>query len=473
MKKNPQKPTLAGWQNARYNVVMNPVAGRQQRYPATPWSAQRLYRPFVLWALVVALTLGFTTGAAMLFLPVLGVQSGVAWLTHTQAHGVAQAFGWGGLFVVGVAYHVVPRFRNAPMPFPWPQRATLILVLAGIGLRSFGQTLYSTDASSVLLVASGVALLAGVGLFSGVMALTLRRGEAPHTPAEPWLWAGSLWALVAAAVHLAIVLKMAGAHAFAAPASWNNAFVNAVLVGFLGNFILGVSIRSVSAFMGLPAPGKAMGRAAFWAINGGVAWYVAALLWGAAPGWTAIGTVVEAVGVVAFVASLRLFARRSRPRGYIPGTYRRYEWFLRAAYGWLLVWAVLSALQALGLIWGGTVLPVRIGAPALHVLTLGFITMMIMGMAARMLPLFEGAQLPHQPLMDVAFLALNSSVLLRVVFGLTLTGASSAGLAVSGVLGLLALALFAWVVWQVLRPAARERYRRTAVTFVVQRGRQG
>ncbi|MBI4641161.1 MAG: hypothetical protein HY731_10735 [Candidatus Tectomicrobia bacterium] len=77
---------------------------------------------------------------------------------------------------------------------------------------------------------------------------------------------------------------------------------------------------------------------------------------------------------------------------------------------------------------------------------------MIMGMASRMLPLFEGGQLPHHRLMDGAFITLNGSVLLRFTFSLLDVKGSSVGLAVSGVLGLLALVLFAWVAWQMLQP---------------------
>jgi hypothetical protein len=61
--------------------------------------------------------------------------------------------------------------------------------------------------------------------------------------------------------------------------------------------------------------------------------------------------------------------------------------------------------------------------------------------------------------MDAAFIMLNLSVGLRLVFGIVRTSAANAILGASGLLGLTALVLFGWVVWGVFRPAARERYR--------------
>ena len=76
-------------------------------------------------------------------------------------------------------------------------------------------------------------------------------------------------------------------------------------------------------------------------------------------------------------------------------------------------------------------------------LSLGFVTMMIMGMSTRMLPLFEGARLRRHSLMDAAFVSLNASVLQRLVFGIVDTPLSTAALALSGMAGLLALVFFA------------------------------
>ena len=438
---------------------------RRSKYPPTPWSAQRLYRPFVRWALVAALTLGFSAGAAMLFLSALGTPTGLAWVTHTQAHGVAQVFGWAGLFMMGVAFHVVPRFRNGPIDFPWPQRGILALVLAGIVLRFTGQTLDSATAGPFLLVASGVSLGLGVILFALVIGRALLRGTAPRGIAEPWLAMGLVWAVVAVGLHLDIVVQMGLDRSPVAPLFLDGAFVHAAMLGFIGNFVFGVSLRAAPAFLGLSPARAGRGWLAFGCINGGVGLTVGGWLAGLETWLLAPGALLEFIGFASLVASLGLYGRRIHPRNYNLGTYARYEWFVRSAYGWLLGAGLLQVLQAAGGIWEMQILPTDLAKPTVHVLALGFITMMIMGMGSRLLPLFEGAVLPAHRLMDLAFVCLNASVVLRLAFGVVPSGATWPGLAASGALGTLSLALFAWVVWHALKLAAREAYRERAQEF--------
>jgi len=52
----------------------------------------------------VALTYGIGTCAGMMFAPAFGIDRGLWWIVHGQAHGVAQIFGWGGLFIMGVSF---------------------------------------------------------------------------------------------------------------------------------------------------------------------------------------------------------------------------------------------------------------------------------------------------------------------------------------------------------------------------------
>jgi hypothetical protein len=89
---------------------------------------------------------------------------------------------------------------------------------------------------------------------------------------------------------------------------------------------------------------------------------------------------------------------------------------------------------------------------------MGFVTMIIMGMAARMLPIFEGAILPLHRLMDVTFALLNASVILRMAFGIVPSSLAWAGLGSSGSLGTIALACFALVVWRTQHTSSRQKY---------------
>ncbi|MFW6174835.1 MAG: hypothetical protein ACOC5K_03575, partial [Chloroflexota bacterium] len=317
------------------------------KYPVTAWSQQRFYRRFVKVALAIALTLGFTTGAGMLLLPAIGVDRGAWWLTHAQSHGAAQLFGWAGLFTMGVAFHVVPRFRNGDLPFPWPQRISLWAVTAGIVLRFAGQSLYDFAVGPPLLAASGLAVAGGVAAFAYAMTHALRSGVSPHTRVELWIWAGSLWALAASLLHLAGVWNMAESGSMIVAPMWNNAFITAVLLGFIGNFIFGVSTRAVASFLNLKPGLSVLNYAAFAAINVGLLAQVTGGLYGWGASWAGMATVLQAGGIIVFVMGLRVLEPPAKPQKHLPGTYGRYEWLIRGGYAWLVLAALFMLARGL------------------------------------------------------------------------------------------------------------------------------
>ncbi len=438
------------------------------RYAPTPWSSQRFFRPYIKSAIIVAVTLGFSTGTVMLFLPAFGRSTGQSWIAHLQAHGVAQIFGWAGLFLMGMAFHIVPRFRNGSIVFPWPQRIALALILLSILSRFIGQTVPSLVFDNVLLVASGVGILISVGIFVVTIGAALRTGTTPHTAPEKWLWMSLVWSLVAAGLHLVTVIDMATEGRQIASARPDGAFVHAGIVGFLANFIFGISLRSVSAFLALPPARLRLNLAGVIAMNSGIAVTTISLLFGLDAWVMAVGAGLELAGFAAFVNSLRLFARRDAPRSYTLSAYGRYEWFLRTSYGWLLIGGGLQVWNAVGAVWPDMAPPSNLANPALHVVSLGFVTMIIMGMASRMIPLFEGSVLPAHRLMDAVFASLNASVALRLLFGIASTNASWKGLAVSGTLGTFAMICFAWIIWRTMQPGSRRQYVEMAQTFGIQ-----
>jgi uncharacterized protein involved in response to NO len=428
-----------------------PRLRRSGRYAVTPWAQQHLYRPFVKAAIVVALTLGFTTAVVILILVASGQTIGLAWSTYLQSHGVAQLLGWAGLFVTGVAMHVVPRFRgDAPIRFPWPQRAILTLILAGITLRALGQIAHESPTSEPLLIASGLTLLAGYATFALTLASVLRGGRPSGTPVERWIWTGITWALVAATLHLAITIQMAIDHSPVAPARLNQAFVFAATFGFVTHFLLGISLRAIAGFIRLRPYRQRLELAAFLLIEVGLLTHTATTAFDSSPRDSQqIGLILLALGLILFTHSLRVLEPPIAPRTGAPGSYPRYPWILIAAYCWLLVGAIAIAGHA-----GATLdwwsWPIPSSSLGLHIVTLGFITMTIVGFAARTLPLFAGRLLHRHWPLDLAFIALNASVALRLLASIDGAPASTRGLALSGTLGLVAIFAFAITVWPLL-----------------------
>lgn len=426
--------------------------------PQDSWSEQRLYRPFIIWSLIVALTLGFTAGAGMLMLPALGIDRDLWWLKHAQFHGQAQIFGFAGLFTMGVAFHVVPRFRRAVPPFPIPQQATLALIVTAVFLRSFGQALSQRPVGPYMLYASGAALLLGTLVFAGFIAVTLKRGDSSRTPVELWIASGAFWAVAAAAIHFRAMIEMGVEGTPLVNGAWEWALIYAGIFGFIVNFIFAISTRVIVGFMNLRPGFRVFRWAALALVNVGVAVYVAGRLVSWDQNVIGLGTIFLAVGLVSFVISIRIFEGPTKRRPYILPAYARYEWFVKAAYGWLVVSAVLLFVQGLEGVLGERVLPSLSTAPVIHVFTLGFITMMIFGLSARMLPLFEPTTLPYRRAIDAAFVLLNVSVGLRLVFGLGSPAGADAFLALSGTAGLAALISYSVPLFKSMRPAARAKY---------------
>ncbi len=422
------------------------------------WSAQRTYRPFIISSLFVALTLGFTTGAAILFFPLLGLNLGNAWPTHTQSHGTAQIFGWAGLFVMGIGFHVVPRIRNNPMSFPWPQRFVLSSMLIAIVTRFFGQTITSYDINDSLLAVSTACLALGLGSFALFIGITLLKGKTRHSSAELWIVVSLAWGIVAAGLDLMIIYRLIGSGSEIISTQINGALIEASLLGFISNFIFGISLRVIPSFLNLPSPKLNLNRCSLVCINIGIAMVVLTHTNDLSDWLLLVGEVIKSVGFLTYILSLRLYSRKKSPGKYIANIYGRFEWFLQVSFFWLLVGGLLEVWKSIGNTYSQFGPPVDLGAPAIHVVGLGFITIMIIGMSSRMLPMFEAAVSPKGSLMDTILVFINLSVLLRIISGTINFDLTWTGLALSGTLGTLSISLFGLVVWAVFRSSSSEKY---------------
>src|SRR5215510_15833698 len=101
----------------------NEVAAAQLRRQCQ--SLGMIHRPFFSAAIVIALTIGASWGAWILWQIGLAARFGAVDIQQVNAHGEAQIFGWVGLFVMGFAYQAFPCIwrtqlagpRLAPMVF--------------------------------------------------------------------------------------------------------------------------------------------------------------------------------------------------------------------------------------------------------------------------------------------------------------------------------------------------------------------
>lgn len=425
--------------------------------------------PFFRAGIAVALTLGATWGAWLL-LRIAGARSftGVG-LHEVNAHGHAQIFGWVGLFVMGFAYRALPRFKGVELRRPGIAAWTLWLMLAGIICRSGAQAGLAAYPGLVWLGLAGSLLeIAAVVLFAGLIIDVCRRSSAAWTASDGFILTALGWFLVqtvySAAYFHATALAPNRDALLALVATWQAPLRDLQIHGFALTMILGVSQRILPRFYGLR---PASNRHCAWLL-----WLLTASVLGEALGfflmrtsghaWTALwySAVLTLAAVVALlVRELGVFSH--------PLSTDRSLKFMRAAYVWLLLsltMLVLLPLYQFGLLraFAPESEAARIGfshayyGAIRHAITVGFVSMMILGVAGRVVPMWRGFEVRSRPALWAPFLLINVGCALRVGFQ-TLTDFTQAAFpfaGMSGVLEVTALALWGAHLWRTMSVSA-------------------
>jgi hypothetical protein len=437
-----------------------PTAGA----PEPAGAADAIYRPFFKAGILVVLTLGAAWGAYLLLRIARDGSFTAAGLHEVNAHGHAQIFGWVGLFVMGFAYQALPRFRHTDLAYPHLALASLWLMLTGLVAHSLLHPLAGGNVGlvAVALAASGLEV-AAVLIFAGVLVATWRRAGKPLAVYE-WYVASAVAWFVAQAVYesayLTATLLASGPDLVDLVATWQAPLRDLQIHGFALLMILGVSQRLLHPIYGLPAPDP---RRAAWALPV----LNAALLGEAAGlvlmrrlghGWAGLwyGAALVLAGTTWWlVRSWHLYApTRDGDRSLK---------FLRAAYAWLFVslgmLALLPAYQFGLLAWLAPESPAaRLGfshayyGAARHAITVGFVSLMIVGVAARVVPTLNGVDVRRLSPLWAPFVLINAGCALRVA-GQVLTDLTAASFPVTGVSGVLevtGLALWGVHLWRVM-----------------------
>jgi hypothetical protein len=442
--------------------------------PATPDEdfSDRIYRPFFKAGIVVALTLGAAWGAYLLLRIGWSGSFRAAGLHEVNAHGHAQIFGWVGLFVMGFAYQAFPRFKHASLSHPRLAVASLVLILIGIVGRSVGEPLAASwPAAGPVAVAAAVLEVAAIGLFVTVIVATWRAAGKGLAFYDYYILSALIWFALQSvyeAVYLSATLAAPDRdHLLALVAQWQGALRDMQIHGFALLMILGVSHRVFHNFYGFPAPAARLSRVALVCLNAAVVGEVSSLIAmrGAGHGWAALwyGSVFVLTGtVVTLVWKWRIFGRA--------GETDRSLKFLRAGYAWLLISLAMLVLLP---VYQFALLPrlaPESGATQLgfshayygavrHAVTVGFISLMIVGVASKVVPTLNGVDVHRLSLLWGPFVLLNAGCTLRVAAQM-LTDVTPSAFPVAGVSGLLevlGLALWGIHLWTVMSGRARLR----------------
>lgn len=425
--------------------------------------ADYIYRRFFKSGIAIVLSIGGLWGvinllqiesAKNLLLPQL--------LTAIHAHAHAMVFGWIGLFVMGFAYQSFPRFKHTSLWRPELANLSFYLMLFGIGARVAAEMLQPRDSALAFGLLSATAELAATSIFLAVIFQTARRSIQPHSPYEKFIFAALLWFLIqtvfSAAFFFATATATSEIELVQRIALLDAPLRDMQFLGFAAMMIAGVSLRFIPVVYGLAPPARDRRNLIFVLMNASLLLEVGTYL-----GLFLTGDLVYAMGLGLsyllictwaglLVSQLGVFTRATEPD-------RSWK-FIRAAYTWLLVATVMLPLSVLYLRWTGQIFSHAYVGAQLHALAVGFVSLMIVGVASRVVPILSGVDSKRISSLWGPFILLNVGCLGRVALQILTDFRPQLAFSLIGITGVLELAGFAWwgvELWRTMNLAKKHR----------------
>jgi hypothetical protein len=305
-------------------------------------------------------------------------------------------------------------------------------------------------------------------IFAGVIAATWRASGKPLAFYDAYIACALFWFVAQAiyeAVYLAATLSTAETDLVPLVATWQAPLRDIQIHGFALMMILGVSQRLFHHFYGFKEPNRRLSLGVLAALNLALLGEVFGLVLGRLAGhaWMALwyASVLVMMGSVLLLLWDWRIDRKPQERD-------RSLKFLRAAYVWLLIslaMLVLWPVHQFGVL--GLLAPESDAAQMgfshayygaiRHAITVGFFSLMIVGVAAKVVPTLNGVDPRSLRPLWIPFVLINLGCALRVLFQ-TLTDMTSLAFPVAGVSGLLevaGLAVWAAHLWRIMRRGAR------------------
>ncbi len=404
------------------------------------------YRPFFFAGMLTVLTVGAAWGV-LLLAEIAGAESFVGVTVYeVNAHGHAQVMGWVGLFIMGFAYQAFPKMWGVRLVAPHLSIVVFGLVLGSIAARSIAMYAHPSLWAVPLHTLGSIVQIAGVGVFVSQIAATCARAGRRLSPSTGFIFAALAFMLLQAAMsvwHADRLLHAQDRGALLYQISVYQAPLRDLQIhGMMMLMIFGVGLKLFPPLFGfMPVP-----RTRAWAALG--------LLLGA--------IVLEVTLFVAFrTTGERLYAAMIllawlmlpagagllvwswRPWTTTHGLPDRSVKFLLAAFCWLFVsFVMLLALPAYLAISASEFSHAYHGAIR-HAITVGFVSMTIMAMAAKVVPTLNGVPTRTLSALWGPFLLVNAGCALRVSLQVA-TDWTPRAFPFVGVSGVLELAGLAW-----------------------------
>lgn len=405
------------------NVVSNPAKTQQayeqlQQETARPRFIDAIYRPYFLAAIASMLTAGAAWGVLLLLkIGAISSFTGVS-ILEVNAHGHAQVMGWVGLFIIGFSYQAFPRMWHCQVVGPRLAPLVLGALICGIVLRVMAMYAHDQPWAITLHRTGAVLETAAVVTFAVQMLWTFLHSLQPVAPYLVLIFAAIFFLVlqtVFSSWHMDRLLRAVTREQLLAQISgWQSPLRDMQIHGLALLMIMGVGMRMFPAIFG------------FAEISSRRAWTGLSLLLGAVFleiifFATMTLTQVHAVGVLLLLPWLMLPAgvgiivwpwKVWRPS---PVSERSAK-FIHAAFMWLFISLGMLLLLPGYIYLSGQGFSHAYYGSARHAITVGFISLMIVGMSSKVVPTLRGVFPAQLPALWLPFVLINLGCLLRVSF---------------------------------------------------------
>jgi NnrS protein/Domain of unknown function (DUF1858) len=406
-----------------------------------------IYRRFFKAGVAIVLTVGCLWGAINLLQIALGksfLQLHLLPSIHAHAH--AMIFGWVGMFVMGFAYQSFPRFKNIRLWRPALANLSFYLLAAGMATGMVADMLPPVLVSFVLGAISGTCEIAAVLLFMTVLYRTGGQSIGPHNPYEKFIASSFVWFLCGTVLESVFFFAKATAHSeqslIMRIALIDGPLRDVQLLGFAALIIAGVSQRFVPHVYGLAKPVHDRHALIFGLMNGGLILNIVSyvLLLVTRNLYFAIGLelgyLLMPVWAALLTIQIGVFRNPAQPD-------RSFK-FIRAAYTWLLIsCAMMPFFPLYGVLTHQAFAHTFMGSHR-HAFTVGFISMMILGVSSRVVPILAGIDAKRLNSLWAPFTLFNIGCAGRVLLQVLTDFVPNLAFPLIGFTGFIELIALAW-----------------------------
>ncbi|MDI6759669.1 MAG: DUF1858 domain-containing protein [Candidatus Brocadiaceae bacterium] len=439
-----------------------------------------LHVPFVKAAIAFAMTTGCLYGAgALAYMALNGHQVGIP-RAMLEAHGHTQVYGWVGLFIMGVSYFALPRFWNTTLYKPFFAHISFFPMLIGISLVFLSRHLLLLGdylPFRAMGILGSLVETAAIVLFIYLLAKTYRSVQGRRFEVyEGYFFAGYAWFLLQSLIFVGTIVYLARTGGNTIPRLVEQPLLHLQIMGFACMVILGILTKTLPVFLGIKEPGRTINLWVLFLLNISIALRAISLplkeLHPLNPLFShafLLSGCMEGLAVLMFFYNLRLHRIGELESG---APRREFRKFIKAALFWFFVAEAGLLTFTLHQFTTGQGVSYAMFGAYRHAIFVGFISMMIVGCASKMIPMSLGTQLYSYRALFWTFVLLNLGNLLRVTCQPLAVdyhmNALFLPLGLSGFLEYTGLCLFGYNIWKTVahREAIGEKELTGRITVV-------